>query len=305
MKRILPLLLCSFFLVTACSEDDSGTTPVIPKDSPRTLYILNEGSFQRSNASLSMYLPDSNRVINDVFKNAAGRALGDVGNSLTVHDGKLWIVVNNSNRIEVLNLEDNSFVRSIECPEGASPRHIVFDDAGTGYISNLYRNSVSVYDPASGSFTAEIPVGLNPEGLALSNGRLYVANSGFGADRSVSVIDPATKQVERTLTVGDNPTTLLPLGDNGIAVLCTGAYNDFNDPNDDTPGKLFIIDTQERAVVDSLELGGHPMRLARDESGHLYTVDGSITRIHLASKSVTKDFIPGFFYNVFVDVKDG
>lgn len=305
MKRFLPAVLGLLFLLPACSDDDTNTPPVIVPDVPRGLYILNEGTFQRSNASLSLYLPDSNLVFNGVFTAATGRALGDVGNALTIHDEKLWIVVNNSNRIEVLNLADRMPFATVECAEGASPRHIVFDDNGRGYISNLFRNSVSVYDAATNALTAEIAVGANPEGLAVSQGRLFVANSGFGSGNTVSVVDLTSQQVEATLTVGDNPSAVLALNDAAVAVLCTGAYNDFNDPLDDTPGKLFIIDTQLRAVVDSLTLGGHPQRLARDVDGHLYTIDGGVTRIHLASKTVTDEFIPGFYYGLFVDTVDG
>ena len=305
MKRLIPFLLFTALLplMSACSDDD-GSSPVPVPETARALYILNEGTFQRANASLSMYLTDSSQVFHDVFSSAAGRPLGDVGNSLTAHDGKLWIVVNNSHRIEVMDMTTREAVTSIACPDGASPRHIVFGPDGNGYVSNLYRNSVSVLDPATGSFTAEIPVGSNPDGMAISRGHLYVANSGFGADNTVSVIDLATNTVVHTLVVGDYPATILPMNDDAVAVLCTGAYNDFNDPMDDTPGRLFILDTQQRAVVDSLEIGGHPSRLARDNSGHLYTLNGGVTRIHLASKTVTADFIPGFFYGLCVDTED-
>ena len=305
MKRLYPILLILILtsFIPACSDDDAGAPLSVPEQA-RGLYILNEGTFQRSNASLSVFLPDSNKVFNNVFSAAAERPLGDVGNSLTVHDGKLWIVVNNSNRIEVMDLETRAAVTSITCPEGASPRHIVFSADGIGYVSNLYRNSVSVLDPGTGSFSAEIPVGSNPDGMAISAGRLYVANSGFGANNTVSVIDPGTNSVERTLTVGDYPAAILPLNDAAIAVLCTGAYNDYNDPNDDTPGWLYVIDTQTREVVDSLELGGHPSRLAQDDQGYLYTLNGGVTRIHLASKTVTADYIPGFFYGLLVDTED-
>ena len=68
---------------------------------------------------------------------------------------------------------------------------------------------------------------------------------------------------------------------------------------------LYILDTESRRVVDSLTLGGHPTRIAADDQGYLYTLDGSVTRIHLASKSITPDFISGFFYGMLVDDEDG
>ncbi|MCB2204900.1 hypothetical protein KQI65_09120 [bacterium] len=307
MKRLLPILfsiIAVSITFTACSEDDATEPQPIP-ETARGLYILNEGTFQRANASLSVFLPDSNRVSQNVFSGAAGRPLGDVGNSLTAHDGRLYIVVNNSHRIEVMDLAEWTPVMSIECLDGASPRSIVFADNGKGFISNLYRNSVSVVDPASGTLTAEISVGNNPDGMAISRGLLYVANSGFGSDNTVSVVVPDSNSVRRTLLVGDGPTTIIPLTDDAVAVLCNGDYGDFNDPNDDTPGSLYIIDTGKLTVIDSLELGGHPSRLVRDDRGYLYTLGGTgVTRIHLASKTVTADFIPGYFYGLLIDTAD-
>jgi YVTN family beta-propeller protein len=54
-----------------------------------------------------------------------------------------------------------------------------------------------------------IAVGQNPEGLAVSNGKLYVANSGGlnfpDVDSTVSVIDLTTHTELLKITVGKNP----------------------------------------------------------------------------------------------------
>ena len=106
-----------------------------------------------------------------------------------------------------------------------------------------------------------------------------------------------------TLTVGDNPTSIAVIDASTIAVLCSGAYNDFSNPDDDTPGKLFFINTSTQTVTDSIEIGGHPMRLALDDNGHIYTVNGAVVRIDLSAMTVEPDFIPGFFYSVIVDTE--
>ena len=295
----LPILLVSI-LALNCSKDNPVAPP--PSSGADAVYVLNEGNFQRGNATLSMLLPDSAKVYADVFAPASGRGLGDTGNSLTEHVGKLYIVVNGSNRIEVVDVKTAKLVKTITCPAGASPRYIVFDAAGTGYISNLYTNSVSVYDDASNTITAEIPVGQNPEQLLVANGRLFVTNSGFGNGRTVSVIDIATKTVTGALAVGDNPAFIAATGDSTAAVLCTGAYNDFNNPADDTPGKLFFINTKSARVTDSLLLGAHPQRIALDGTATLYTVqpDG-IQKVDLAARTKADKVIPGVFYSVAFD----
>ncbi len=304
MNRFLLASLGLLLVLTACSEDN-GTNPPITPQGPRGLYILNEGNFQRGNATLSFYIPDSNIVYNDLFESVNGRPLGDVGNSITVHDGLAYLVINNSHKIEIIDAATHKAVRTISSPAGASPRQVAFATNGYGFISNLLDNSVSVYNPSTGALDDRIPVGANPDGIAAAGNIVVVANSGFGAGKTVSLIDADTREVVKTVSVGDYPTSVLPLSQYTAAVLCTGDFGDFTDPNDDTPGMLYILDLQTRRVADSLLLNGHPQRLVRDTDGHLYTIhESGLTRIHLASKTVTKDFIPGFFYNVFVDTND-
>ena len=299
IRRTLPALLLAL-LSLHCSKDN----PVAPPSgSPSfTGYVLNEGNFQKGNATLSLIPPDAAGTYRDAFFAANGRGLGDTGNSLALHDGKLYIVMNGSNTVEVVDAATLKLQKTITCPPGASPRYIVFDDAGHAYISNLYRNSVSVYDLAGGVFTAEISVGKNPEMMLVAGGRVYVCNSGFGADHTVSVIDIATKKVTGTLDVTDAPSCIAKVSDGVAVLLCTGAYNDFNDPNDDTPGTMFWLNTATAALSDSLLLGGHPQRIAIDRAGMLYTVQADgIQRVELASKTKTDRFIAGSFYSLGCD----
>lgn len=304
MKKLLLSLVLSMALLTACSDDDAGTnpTPIIPS-APRALLIVNEGNFQRSNASISVFLPDSGRMYNDVFTAANGRPLGDVGQSVTMWQGLAYVVVNNSQRIEVLDPATWKSVHTITCAPGASPRSIAFDGGDFAYISNLYHNSVSVYDVAKKSIVKTIPVGVNPEGLLKTTGAMLVANSGLGNGNTVSVVNLNSQSVDRTLRVGDNPVAFGMLPDGSPLLLCAGAYNDFNDPNDDTPASLLVLDKSSLAVKDSIPLRGHPTRLAQDANNMVYVLDGSVARVDISTRSVTQDFIAGWFYGIIVDTQ--
>ena len=296
------LLLFSLLVAfTGCSDDVVTNPPPGVPAQQRGLYIVNEGNFHRSNASLSYFVPDSAAMYNDIFQSVNGRSLGDVGNSITMHNGLAYIVVNNSNRIEVIDPATHKVVRSITCPPGSSPRNIMFDAKGTGYITNLYGNSVSVYDAASNSITKNILVGPNPEGLAISGTMVFVANSGLGQNNTVSVISTSTLDVVAILKVGDYPTAVMNMPGGTIGVLCSGSYNDFNDPNDDTPASLLLIDPASKSIVDSLPLPGHPMRFIQDDQGYAYILENGVTRIHLATRTFTPNFISGWFYSAIAD----
>ena len=67
------------------------------------LLIACEGNFQYGNATLSYYDPATATVQNEVFFRANGMKLGDVAQSMTLHSGRVWIVVNNSHVVFALD----------------------------------------------------------------------------------------------------------------------------------------------------------------------------------------------------------
>jgi len=72
------------------------------------------------------------------------------------------------------------------------------------YVANLRASTVSVIDVPSRRVVARVPVGAEPDGVAVSpdGSRIYVANF---AGNSVSVIDAATRSVIATIPVDAGP----------------------------------------------------------------------------------------------------
>jgi len=82
---------------------------------------------------------------------------------------------------------------------------VLLRDSGGG-LSAISPNSVGVVDPASNELVAEIPVGIDPESVAVGAGAIWVANV---EDETVSRIDPATHERGRTIDVGDYPSDVV------------------------------------------------------------------------------------------------
>ena len=69
------------------------------------------------------------------------------------------------------------------------------------YISNNDDDTISVVDTATNTVTSTVPVGDDPEGVAVNPAgtRVYVTNE---SDNTVSVINTATNTVTATVPVG-------------------------------------------------------------------------------------------------------
>ena len=86
-----------------------------------------EGNYMYGNASLSYYDPDTRQVQNEVFARSNAFPIGDVVQSMVMHDGLGWVVVNNSGVIFAI---DPATFREVRRITGfTSPRYIHFQDA--------------------------------------------------------------------------------------------------------------------------------------------------------------------------------
>ncbi|MGI8885378.1 MAG: protein kinase domain-containing protein, partial [Gaiellaceae bacterium] len=94
---------------------------------------------------------------------------------------------------------------------------VLLRDSGDG-LSVVSPNSVGVVDPSSNEIVAEVPVGIDPESVAVGEGAVWVANV---EDETVSRIDPVTHERGRTIDVGDYPSDVV-VG-NGTVWVALGA----------------------------------------------------------------------------------
>jgi len=242
-----------------------------------TVYITNEGNFGTGNGSLSIYDKTSNSVTNDVFSTVNSAYLGDVVQSMEFFDGKGYVCVNGSAKIEVID-ENATYIATIAM---ASPRYLKQVNATKAYVTDWGINGVQVIDLTTNTVTSTIACGAGPEGIAISNGFAYVCNVGaWGLDSTVTIINTTTDAVETTLTVGDKPNSAV-VDANGNVWVLTGGYTEY-DANwnvvSETPGVLAMINTTTNTIDVSytFTVGNHPEDLVINGAGDkLYYSDGS------------------------------
>lgn len=231
MKKSLFLLVLLAVFFAACKK--KPVTPDSPTIDVNGLYILNEGVWEHNNSSISYYNLDNNTCTADIFTAVNNRGLGDTGNDLQRYGSRLYCVVNTSENIQVMDLYSARVIGTIPMI-GKSPRRICFQ--GTKAYVSCFDGTVVRFDTASLAVEATVTVGPNPEGVCVTNGKLYVANSGgveametgiYG--NTISVVDLASFSVVKNITVADNPSRLfLAPNQQDIYLISNGNYNDVN-----------------------------------------------------------------------------
>lgn len=224
---LLVLALTSF--LTACKKD--GVTEPDQTSGQEGIYILSQGLFNSNNSKLGFYNMLDQQINQDIFTQVNQRGLGDTGNDIQAYGQKLYVVMNGSNTVEVMDLRSVKSIRQIELKDGArgrGPRNVVFHQQ-KAYVSS-YDGTVAVIDTASLQIESFIQVGRNPEQMAIANGKLYVANSGGlsfpNYDNKVSVVDLNTKMVIKTIQVTENPVGMHADQYGEVYVLSFGNYAD-------------------------------------------------------------------------------
>jgi DNA-binding beta-propeller fold protein YncE len=272
LGRLVPLLLVILVSCSSSPTEDLGPIPLVTQG----VYVLSEGVAGQNNSTLSYFVPDSNKVSQDVFRAVNGRPLGDAGREIVVSGTFAYLLMSGSSKVEVMRTSDDVSIATISLKPGRNPFALAVDGS-YGYVTN--RNpvgSVTVIDLTSNRVLRDsVGVGFYPEGLTTSAGKVYVCNADRGSGRTVSVIDEGTGRLLRNIVVSDGPSCADVSPDGSVWILCTGSFGGSGSPNGETPGNIFVIDPIYDVVVDSIFVGGHPSEMAISLDGFVYVLEGN------------------------------
>lgn len=310
LSNSIKALVLVFFsvVITSCDNDDSG-----PKGQfANGVFVLNEGAFGSGNGTISHY-SSSGVVTQDLFGTVNnGKALGDVVQSMTIEDNTGYIIVNNDNKIEVVDAY--TFTSQATIKDLALPRYMVIDDdRDLGYITEWVSftdpGRVRVINLKDNSLTTSITTESGAENLLLEDDLLYVSNN---FTNTVSVIDTKTNAVIKTIEVAWAPGQLLEDAQDRIWVVCGGSWGG----ND---GALVQIDPSKsdepdaESVVKTIELSmniSSKAVISNDGNDIFYFAGKSVYKVSSAATSApASPFITESnavnFYGIGIDPKSG
>lgn len=215
-------------LIISCKKEN-----LPEKETPKVttgLYILNEGGFGQNNTSITYYSFENRQPVTDYYFNVNNNSLGDLGNDILIYGSKLYIVMNGSSYVQVADAATATAIKRIEFEQSTGgvkrqPRYAV-PYKGAILVSS-FDGTVAVIDTVSLTINKFINVGANPDGLAVSGDKLYVANSGGltpGFDSTVSVIDLTIMEEVQKIVVGTNPGSVTADDQGNVYIACIGNY---------------------------------------------------------------------------------
>ena len=265
MKKTF-LLLSLLVALAACRTIE----PVIPSD-PSVVgggdagdiygfFLLNEGNMGTNKCTLDFYDYATGIYSKNIFPERnpeVVQELGDVGNDMAIYGSRLWVVVNCSNLVEVIDVRTGWHIEQISIP---NCRYITFKDqyayvssyagpveidpnARLGYVAKIDTSSLEIIDTCT--------VGYQPEEMAIVGDYLYVANSGGyrvpNYDNTVSVIDLHIFREIQKIEVAPN---LHRIEADKYGFLWVSSRGDYYD----LPSMTFVIDSKNNSVVEVLDL---------------------------------------------------
>ena len=206
-------------LIVYAEEEDTGKEAVV--SDIVGMYVLCEGNMGSNKCTLDYLDLSGNTPTVHYWRNiyaernpSVVKELGDVGNDIKIYGSKMWIVVNCSDKVEVVRADNCQRIGQVDIP---NCRYVTFDGPYayvSSYVGPVDLNAEAqigmVYqvDTLTLQETKTVEVGYQPEEMAVVDGKLYVANSGGYIapiyDHTVSVIDLNTFTEERKIDVGVN-----------------------------------------------------------------------------------------------------
>ena len=297
MKKSIDFLLFGIFIIIL-----SGCVKLNPEENSNNVSINgnglvligNEGNFQYGNSSLSSYNKNSGEISSNIYQSINQSLLGDVLHSISHIDHQLFLVVNNSGKIVVIN--DETFEYEYQIDNLLSPRKIIKVNNSKYYITDLYSKSIYIYN-AYQNTTSEISVNGWCEDILMQNGKVYVCNV---ANNLIYVINSNDDTIMDSISVGQNPVSIKEDIKGDLWVLCQGSVSNNEDPS------ISIIETQTLQVIKNFNLESNQnypssMNIFKNEvffiNKHVY----KISSIEDTVQEIIWENTGNTFYNLSID----
>lgn len=283
--NIFKFTLFFFFalIFSSCNDDTGAPVNDDKKDNDTSfqfyengVFILNEGNFNWGHGSIYFYDPLSKEVKENIFEKANERVVGNVLQSMTVIDGKAYLMLTNSNKIEVVDhktMKSKAVIDNIH-----SPRYMQKINNEKYYVSSIFGNGIFVINNSENKISYKIETAGWTDHIILINNKVFVSNTD---NNSLLVIDPQSDLVINSIELKAEPKSMQIDHLNRLWVLCTGGFSE-------TFPALYIIDPVEETIIKEFTFPvkqDYPDKLAISSDGKtLYYINRHVYRLSVEAE---------------------
>ncbi len=151
-KLLSALFAATLLFTTSCRTDDPIDDPQPKGAYENGIFLSNEGNFGSPTATVS-FISNDLSIENKIYSaNNGGAVLGDVLQNIGVNGDNAYLILNNSNKIEIVNRYTFKKIATVS-DQVSQPRYIAF--AGNNYyVTNSSGSSkfVNVYNSTTNTF---------------------------------------------------------------------------------------------------------------------------------------------------------
>lgn len=249
------------------------------------VFVLNEGNFNWGNASVDYISFEERQISRNIFQEVNGFPAGDVLHSAYIDNDKLHMVVNNSGKIHVVNLDDFKYLYS--SPQLQSPRNMVlYQDKY--FVSDLYANKLHVLRRSDLQLLNTIPMPGWVEQMQIVGQELILAHV---KKHKLYFLNLLSQTITDSLPVPDAPMYLQTDKNGMLWVLSYGELFP------ETQGAITQVNPTNKSVMKSFTfpLGDHPTRLLMNSNKDtLYYINKHVYKMAISAEQIPTDvFING------------
>ncbi len=286
MKRIVNKMLLFIvvaIVATSCLKNPfEGEEPtVIQFPSGQSAFILNEGISGQGTASVDHLNLLTGAYQSSVFQVANNRPLGDGLHDMAIVNGQAYLVLSNSSKIEVVEMDSFLSVGTIN--GFGTPRFIQFVSQSKAYVSDQTADELAIIDPMSLEKTGTVPLKGWTEEMTFKNNKLYVTNK---ASDKVYIVNVQSDVVEDSIQFSYGPSAIEQDINGLIWVYCSG------DDQQGIDAALYSFEPISQSIVDTILLdaaAAFSPRMAYNPIGDaLYLLQDGVRAFNV----VTKEFAP-------------
>ncbi|CAA7195964.1 LVIVD repeat-containing protein [Chryseobacterium potabilaquae] len=227
LTRLIQLFFVFTLLLNiSCSNDEDAAPELYYGDG---FLITNEGNYKTPNAEVTFVSADLSIKQDNIFSaNNSGSNLGDVLQTITFNGDKAYLLLNNSNKIQIVNRYN--FKKAGEITSQLNtPRYMAFANNNIYVTNDKYDGEkfVSIYKSSDLSFIKKVSFTDTVERIVEAGNNIFVQNASYGYGNKITYINTTTNEIQSTITLPNGNINKIIAYNNIVYAIAAGVSDSY------------------------------------------------------------------------------